>query len=259
MVSSFDARVVCVVSLVLTTGLAVASGCGKSSSGTDKRRVLVTGFNDWKDLGDPPNVWRCRDNPSCRLLVGEPEAERPVSFDGELASRLQRERTDVDWQFATMPVTWGALESMNVREYDIVINLGLGVYDTHDKILVENGAYNLRRGKDASGVEREEVIDVTRGEGAAGNLPSTGRSAERILAVVGRTVGGYRVEQADAREQNSYLCNETHYLALRQLDAVGSGDRLGQVHFVHLPYAQDDDYATLAVGVAGVLGTLVGE
>ncbi|MEM6995755.1 MAG: hypothetical protein AAF721_34920, partial [Myxococcota bacterium] len=34
--------------------------------------VLVTGFNDWKELGDPPNVWRCRDNPSCRLLLGGP-------------------------------------------------------------------------------------------------------------------------------------------------------------------------------------------
>ena len=23
-------------------------------------RVLITGFNDWRDLGEPLNIWRCR-------------------------------------------------------------------------------------------------------------------------------------------------------------------------------------------------------
>ena len=39
-------------------------------------RVLVTGFHDWRELEG--NYWRCRDNPSCRLIYGNPCNWPPV-------------------------------------------------------------------------------------------------------------------------------------------------------------------------------------
>ena len=78
-----------------------------AESEVEPMRVLVTGFNDWKELGEPPNVWRCRDNPSCRLLVGEALDAEPSQFDGPLAARLRERAPRIEWRFATMPVTWG--------------------------------------------------------------------------------------------------------------------------------------------------------
>src|SRR5688572_10756943 len=71
-------------------------------------RVLVTGFNDWRDLGSPPNTWRCRDNPSCRLILGAEHDRNPSSYEGPLVVRLRRRAPDIEWSFATMPVTWEA-------------------------------------------------------------------------------------------------------------------------------------------------------
>ena len=41
--------------------------------------------------------------------------------------------------------------------FDVVIHLGLGVYDNHDTILLEDGAINKRWGRDASGSEPSEL------------------------------------------------------------------------------------------------------
>jgi hypothetical protein len=59
-------------------------------------RVLVTGFNDWKELGKPANLWRCRDNPSCRLLLGATSATPPPVRAGEMAALLRREKPAVE-------------------------------------------------------------------------------------------------------------------------------------------------------------------
>ena len=60
-----------------------------------------------------------------------------------------------------------------------------------------------------------------------------------------------------ARVENTYLCNETHTLAL---DAVAksraSGGRLEAAYFVHIPQPKDDDWSALAESVAGVVVTL---
>jgi hypothetical protein len=37
-------------------------------------RVLVTGFNDWRDLEAPSDIWRSQENPSSRLLLGSASA-----------------------------------------------------------------------------------------------------------------------------------------------------------------------------------------
>ena len=70
--------------------------------------MLVTGFNDWRGLnaapGSPPNLWRCRDNPSCRLLVGAPCDLPPLHRDGPLPRLLRATESgtvDVEWTFQT--------------------------------------------------------------------------------------------------------------------------------------------------------------
>ena len=74
-------------------------------------RVLVTGFHDWRDLGTPPNIWRTRNNPSGRLVLGDACEYPPAVRSGELA-RLLRQRTEFEVSFMTLPVIWGAA---NVR------------------------------------------------------------------------------------------------------------------------------------------------
>ena len=218
-------------------------------SETEPMRVLVTGFNDWNDLGEPANVWRCRDNPSCRLLLGGPTSEEPASFSGPLVERLREAAPDIEWRFATLPVTWGVFAEVP-DDVDVIVNIGLGVYDRFDALQLEAGAYNLRRGADAAGLERAEPID------AAGatvlDAPRGSPIPQRLAALAGQTLAGYEVVVAEARESNSYLCNETHFRALTAIHAASHG-RLREVYFLHIPYAEDDDYEALAEGVAGVV------
>ena len=218
----------------------------------DHARVLVTGFNDWRELGDPPNVWRCRDNPSCRLLVGAEATSEPRDYAGPLVARLQAAAPELDWRFATMPVTWGAFASVP-DDVDVIVNIGLGVYDRFDALQLEVGAYNLSEGTDAAGVARSAPIEADAGEVLP--APSSTPIAAKIEALAGQTMAGYEVLAAEARPQNSYLCNETHYHALEAVHA--STGRLREVYFLHIPYAKDGDYEALAEGVAGVVLGLV--
>ncbi len=214
-------------------------------------RVLVTGFNDWRELGEPPKVWRCRDNPSCRLLLGEEHDAKPREFAGPLVTRLRAASPRVEWQFATMPVTWGVFAEVPT-DVDVVVNIGLGVYDRFDALQLEAGAYNLRRGIDASAVDRSGPIV----EDAEFVLPAPGPIVTRLEQLTGQTIAGYEIVVAEAREGNSYLCNETHYYALSAL--ARADGRLREVYFLHIPHAKDGDYDSLADGVAGVVLGLLG-
>ncbi|EDM75530.1 hypothetical protein PPSIR1_13515 [Plesiocystis pacifica SIR-1] len=219
-------------------------------------RVLVTGFNDWRELGDPPQLWRCRDNPSCRLLLGDETQTEPSgadSFDGPLVARLRAAQPEIEWTFATMPVTWGVFAEVPSDRYEVIVNLGLGVYDRFDALQLEAGAYDLRQGKDAAGVERAEAI---RGE-ADRVLAAPQAVAARVQALEGERVAGYEVVVAKAREDNAYLCNETHFSALSALAEGGADDPLRAAYFLHIPYAKDGDYEALAEGVAGLVLRLV--
>jgi hypothetical protein len=241
----------------------VSSGSGGegvevAAESTRPKRVLVTGFNDWKELGDPPNVWRCRDNPSCRLLLGDEASSRPERFEGPLVDRLQASAggPTIQWDFQTLPVTWGAFETLETEQYDVVINMGLGVYDRFDQLQLEEGAFNERRGTDAAGSTANDPIDP---EAARVRSPAEASGiAARLASLAGTKAGAYDVVVAPARPENSYLCNETHYRALLRLEgSEAESGRLAQVYFLHIPYAKDDDYATLADGVAELLGQLV--
>lgn len=214
-------------------------------------RVLVTGFNDWRELGDPPNLWRCRDNPSCRLLLGDPHDAQPQTHAGPLVQRLEAAAPELEWRFATMPVTWEVFARVPT-DVDVIINIGLGVYDRFDALQLEAGAYNLRAGADAAGVAKQGSIDPA----GATTLAAPPPIAARVASLAGRDIAGYTVLVAEAREDNSYLCNETHYHAL---SALGRGQgSLREVYFLHIPYAKDDDFAALADGVAGVVLGLLG-
>lgn len=219
-------------------------------------RVLVTGFNDWKELGEPPNVWRCRDNPSCRLLLGDPTLEAPSAFEGPLVAALAQAAGDrpVEWSFATLPVTWGvASERTPYGDHDVVVHIGLGVYDRDDEIFVEAGAFNLRKGTDAAGEAVEEAILP----GKPDVLDAPAAVAAAVAKVDGERFGAMQARSMPARVENTYLCNETHTLAL---DAVASsqtrGGRLEAAYFVHIPQPKDDDWSALAESVAGVVVAL---
>jgi hypothetical protein len=216
-------------------------------------RVLVTGFNDWRELGEPPNVWRCRDNPSCRLLLGEAHDAQPQRHAGPLVARLEAAAPEVEWRFQTMPVTWGAFARVPT-DVDVIVNLGLGVYDRFDALQLESGAYNLRRGADAAGVDAAgPIADGSEHVLAA---PESSPIASRLASLTNASIAGYSVVVASAREDNSYLCNETHYHALSAL--VRGDGQLREVYFLHIPYAEDGDYAALADGVSGVILRLIG-
>jgi hypothetical protein len=217
-------------------------------------RVLVTGFNDWRGLGDPPNVWRCRDNPSCRLLVGDPLELAPSEFSGPLVDRLAASDPTIEWRFATLPVTWGAFAEVP-SDVDVIVNIGLGVYDRLDAVQLEAGAYNLREGADAAASERPGPIADTAESVLA--APADSPIAARLAGFAGRTVAGYEVLVAPARPENSYLCNETHYFALSTLADPSARGQLDAVYFLHIPYANDGDYPALADAVAGVILGLV--
>jgi hypothetical protein len=155
-----------------------------------------------------------------------------------------------------MPVTWGAYDTLgDVRHYEAVVHLGLGVYDSQDAIQVEHGAFNLRRGKDAAGVELDTTVVGGRPQRIDGNADIDAR----ISAIAGQRYGSYVTRVAEAREDNSYLCNETHFRALEALASEDGPSSLGAAYFVHIPTARadDPDHEALAEGVAGVIQALV--
>lgn len=84
--------------------------------------------------------------------------------------------------------------------------------------------------------------------------------------------GSFAVRVADARAQNTFICNETHWRALKAVklaedSAASAGTsttepaarRLRAAYFLHVPYAADDDpsHDALAAAVATLLVRMV--
>jgi len=222
-----------------------------STAGTKMMRVLVTGFHDWKDLGDPPNIWKCRDNPSCRLIFGKPCNFPPSTRPGVLPAMLKRMCPEqYSFDFHSIPVVWGASSSLDLSGYDVAIHIGLGVYDTPTTLILEDGAYNQRRGKDAIGASPKGGGTVIDSEGPS--ILSNERVSESLRSFHGTKTGGcdirryrkFNVKVLSARASNAYLCNETNWRALstlQQLDSKSSqspeSSRLKAAYFIHIPYA----------------------
>ena len=189
----------------------------QQQSSPSRPRVLVTGFHDWRELEG--NIWRCRDNPSCRLLLGPQCPTPPIVRDGPLPKALNG-TVDADFTFVTLPVVWGTSAGLDLGSFDIVIHLGLGVYDSHNVILVENDAYNMRRGPDAlSQSPPGATIEM-----GASQVQHSGAMAPRYAALQASAStplpGEFVLSLAMPRTENSYICNETHWRALKA-EAMG--------------------------------------
>ena len=228
-----------------------SSASAEPSKPTRTTRVLVTGFHDWRELDG--NVWRCRDNPSCRLLLGAPCPLPPVKRAGPLVAALAGANFHVT--FHTLPVIWGAASAIDYSDYDVIVHCGLGVYDNRETILLECGAWNERKGTDAVG---RQLAGQSLEAGAPQRI-NTPRMLANTTAVVASAIGhtlagGHHLRLAEARPENTYLCNETHHRALKALDG---GPRAA--YFVHLPYAAEDDpeHRRLAASVGELLRRLV--
>mmetsp|Transcript_78435 Transcript_78435/g.156896 ORF Transcript_78435/g.156896 Transcript_78435/m.156896 type:complete len:278 (-) Transcript_78435:324-1157(-) len=233
-------------------------------------RVLVTGFNDWRNV-ETRGVWTSDENPSSRLIVGEASDVPPIGRHGPLVKVLHGLSScnptlgNIEWSFMTLPTLWNVSSSLDYGFYDIVIHLGLGVYDNHTTILVEDGAFNsCCAHPDASGrlPPKKQLAELH-----PSVLDSEGVT-KRVLTSLKSPVDAretplmpcnFRVEVAAARPQNSYICNETNWRALSAVREVGTGvnGRLRAAFFIHVPYAKDPkEYGPLAEAVAGVISHL---
>lgn len=226
-----------------------------------KRKVLVTGFNDWRNLGNPPNLWKCDENPSCRLLVGNATTSQPSSYGGPLVTQLNS-NANIDWEYRTLPTTWGAAQAIPYQNYDAVINMGLGVYDTSDAIQIEQNAYNQRSGTDAAGTTRS-AAPIDSGNASTTLSPSSSSGVNsRITAMDQQQLSAqYQARVAQARANNDFICNETHYHAITELNSSLSSNppgRLKLVYFIHLPQPRTpSSFGDLASGTADVIRGLL--
>lgn len=251
------------ISAVAATTLSLETRKPSESQNLSQRpRVLITGFHDWRDLDG--NIWRCRDNPSCRLLLGSECPSPPIRRDGPLPQALRFLCAEVaDFTFVTLPVLWGTSAGLDLLSYDIVIHLGLGVYDRDDLILVETDAYNMRRGADAlAHAPPGQTIEMGSDQVLERSSGMHARYARLGAGLAEQLPGDFQLSVAKARPANSYICNETHWRALRaQLqahemnDAAAQDDRrrLQAAYFLHLPRARDENHCELANAVAEVV------
>ena len=196
----------------VSVGSSSVSCAPPAAQGEQRRvKVLVTGFNDWKNLGETPNLWRCRDNPSCRLLVGAACDSPPLTKQGGLARRLRQcaagQDLEIDWQFQTLTTQWQTAATLDHLAFDVVVNIGLGVYDGSKELRVEQGAHNSARGVDAAG---HHPRSNTQEEGMPAVLLVESMTPI-TTAVDGLKIGEYKVVAVGARQSNSYICNDTHY------------------------------------------------
>ncbi|KAJ1459567.1 hypothetical protein M885DRAFT_510694 [Pelagophyceae sp. CCMP2097] len=234
-------------------------------------RVLVTGFNDWKDLKG--NLMRCRDNPTCRLLVGDPCEAPPAEKRGPLIAKLEGMKYRMDhalFTFETLPVVWGGANKVDYKKYDVIVSLGLGDSKQPYVLQLERGATNLREGRDANGAHPpSKKIDA-----GAGATLHRERTSDNVTKLVerDRRYGKFEVHTAEARESNKFICNETHYAALvatqgAQLAAQPSTAAaydgalpkraLRGAYFVHCPGVEDDNHDDLANGVAQLIAEIL--
>jgi len=162
----------------------------------------------------------------------------------------------VDFSFTCLPTLWRAAWGLDYGFFDVVVHLGLGVYgENYTTLLVESGAVNLRcPAADAAGHKPPALtldgaldrfssaeLGVLGGGEGGDNSGGTGKDATVLLPTAHQAAalerafssaapghpsgvadgsalpGGFVLEVAGARAENSYICNETHW---RGLDAA---------------------------------------
>lgn len=225
-------------------------------------RVLVTGFFDWRGLGKPANLWRLRENPSGQLILGACDSPPLGGARPGALAKLLRDRFQ-DVTFCVLPVLWGTARSLDLRQYNAVVHIGLGVYDATDYIVVEDGAYNLRKGADAVGCPGAGPFRPE----SKGQFFMDEAMSKRVRALAGCTVQSmgqeFKIVVKGPRKSNTYICNETHWRALECVrEARRVQGRLKAVFFVHIPYPKGGagcDIRPLAGAVSAVVESLVTE
>lgn len=233
-------------------------------------RVLVTGFHDWASLGSPPHVdlWRAHDNPTARLIRGPCASVEPGSTllpaqpAGPLVQQLrggQLATSNVLFRFVTLSTCWCTSNAVDYEDFDVVVHLGVGVYDSHSRIMLEDGAFNKRRpSPDAAQLQGAPRIDPAAGDVL--EVPPCSRVLEGLDGL--RIPPGFELQTVAARPENSYICNETHWRALTAVaKAWQDGPALPRpraAFFVHTPHtAPGAGDEPLAEAVAGVVERLV--
>ena len=221
-------------------------------------KVYVSGFLDWPvDMSEAVgfNEWRCKRNPSGYLFIGgfyDPEIEVPTKQDptqGSLPRKLRsitetRDGRAIKWTFDLLPVCWGVAHGIVATDYDVVVNLGVGVYPSRfgpgfeTILLLEEGARNRRSGgTDVDGISiGDEVAPAAKIDANAGStLTAPAQIRRRIRSAAGNITAGttaFTVLADPARDTNVFVCNETHYIMLSQADP---SRRLRQAYFIHIP------------------------
>eukprot|EP00468_Gymnochlora_sp_CCMP2014_P001716 CAMPEP_0167742026 /NCGR_PEP_ID=MMETSP0110_2-20121227/1188_1 /TAXON_ID=629695 /ORGANISM="Gymnochlora sp., Strain CCMP2014" /LENGTH=226 /DNA_ID=CAMNT_0007626153 /DNA_START=60 /DNA_END=740 /DNA_ORIENTATION=+ len=167
----------------------------------------------------------------------------PIKRNGLLALKLQEELKDFEFDFHTIPVIWGGVTSIDYTGYDVAIHMGLyGVKGSYDKILIEDGAINARKGNDALGCSSEPIIQPNhplyiRDEGRLDAL-FTQLHEKKLFSTKEVTFKSYIIQ---ARIQNSYICNDTHWRALDALrSSARTGGKLRASYFIHVPYFNNE-------------------
>ena len=212
-------------------------------------RVLITGFNDWHSING--NVWKCCENPSCRLLLGC-ACDSPPEYgkrEGELPKELEKNMKDVKFSYTTLPTIWGTGAVIAGDNYDIIIHLGLGKYDENE-IVLEDGAFNYRKGEDAIGYNCDAPISEN-----SSHIKIKSQS-EIVQHLHNSSLpNNYKITTLPARMDNTYICNETYY---RTLGAVEDG-RLQAGYFIHIPTKRDSDdgFDKLAGAISDVIQKLI--
>ena len=192
----------------------------KAKPEAKRLNILVTGFSDWRDTAD--NVWRCRDNPSSRLLVGESCAAPPLERRGALVRALSAALPDCSFNFQVLATTWGTANGLDYSGYDLVLHIGLGVYDSTSRLVLERGVYNMRNGKpDAARDCRSGALVEGAGSTLAFDLMA-GRLQELVSSAA--LPHSFELVVKPARPKNTFICNETHH---RALSAVAAGAASG--------------------------------
>ncbi len=219
-------------------------------------RILVTGFCDWRELGEPPVLWRCRDNPSGRLLTGNATTTASPVFTGPLACLLHN--TDaLDADFALLPVVWGAFHGLSITGYDALFHLGLGC-QAPGLLLLEDGASNRRERRDAARELPETAVIDKQGPCTRPLSPAASASLHRLAKE--HSVHGYQIQLAKPRPTNVYLCNETHYLSLQATAELSR--QLGRdirSYFIHLPAVAQANHRELSAALARIICTLMSD
>lgn len=219
-------------------------------------RILVTGFCDWRELGEPPIFWRCRDNPSGRLLTGNATTSTTPLFAGALACRLQN-TDELDADFALLPVLWGAFHRLSITGYDALIHIGLG-RQAPGLLLLEDGAINRRERRDAAGELPATAIIEKQGPCSRPLSPAASASLHRLAKE--QSTHGYQIQLTEPRPANVYLCNETHYLSLQATAQLSR--QLGRdirSYFIHIPSVDEASHATLGAALDRVIRTLMSD